>query len=154
MPNVYQARIQTIRDIMAMYERELEVLEALDGLPASNVSANGWNKKIDIQPPEGTDARALAMQTIAHLRSKGQPPTIATKHLDASTGKISYEIPGPMPGWTLTVSGGDPRCRVVPVKRLRQVPEKPAVAAVAAHEEEYTEYVIENPEECGAAGGE
>jgi hypothetical protein len=149
--NAWQSRIDSIKSTIEMYRRELEVLEALGDIPAAYVYPNFFGKDIDITPPQGTTARDLALKVIARLREKGQAPPIATKKLEASTGKITYEVPGPMEGWTLKVSGGDPRCRVVPVTKTRTVAAKPAVAAVEAHEEEYTEYVIENPEECGAS---
>lgn len=145
----YRENVQSYIDC---YTKELAALDALGDIEKiGTIYANGYGKSISLTPTEGTSARDLALQVISRLRERGQAPTMATKHLDGSTGKIAYRIPGPVPGWTAEITGGDPRCKVVAVKKTRMVPGKAAVAAVEAHEEEYTTYEIENPEECGAA---
>lgn len=153
--SVWRSEKERLVSWVSCYQRELAALESLGEIDdIGSYSLNGFSNVMSISPANGVNARDLALQIIARLRAQGQMPPIATKHLEASTGKITYTLPGPIPGWTMEISGGDPRCKVVPVTKFRTVPAKPAVAAVEAHEEPYTEYVIENPEECGAAGGE
>lgn len=143
---------EQILSYIECYQKELAAIDALGEMETiGSIYPNGYGRTVTITPVEGTNARDLALQIISRLRERGQTPTMATKTLDTSTGKITYKVPGPMAGWSAEISGGDPRCKVVAVKKTRIVPGKPAVAAVEAHEEEYTTYEIENPEECGAA---
>lgn len=139
----------------------IQALDAIGDLEGIGyIYATQWGHRVDIQPlaeglPEGAKAftaREVAMQVVARLKANGMVPPMVTKNFDSTTGKITYSMPGPLPGWKIQVSGGEARCKVKPVTRKRVVPATAAVSAVEAHEVEYVAYEIENPEECGAEG--
>lgn len=149
----HEAEIEENRQSLAA----LDVIGDMPGI--ESIYAWGWSKKIEVtaspaqvgHPP--IDARTLALQIVGRMKSLGQVPPMVSKSFDSSNGKITYSIPGPLPGWKIQISGGEPRCKVRKEVEVVEIPEqvKPA-ETIAAHTETKVKYVIENPEECGAEG--
>lgn len=128
--------------------------EDIEGVSACYIST--YQKVVELTASNG-DARTAAITMLARFRAGGafgvDGLTKATKKFDAETGKVSFSMPGPLPGWTTTVSGGDPRCQVELVTEEVEVPEVPAKEAVPATTKMVQRYKLVDPEGCGAAGG-
>jgi hypothetical protein len=154
-------RIRLSRNLRGA-QKELEALDLLGDI-AEIGSAMAWfhtaygtapdpvdGHSIDLQPITGVDARVLAMRVLERVRViMPNPPLKVDKTFDASSGKITYTIEGPLPGWTLKVSGGEPRCKMKKIETPVYFPAK----TVPARTEMVVRYEIENPEECLGATG-
>jgi hypothetical protein len=127
----------------------LNAIEALGDLEVGSVWVMGYRKAIELSPTAGSNARTLTLAVLSRLKEIGRPIAIASKTFDETTGKVTFQIPGPLDGWVIRIVGGEPRCKVVPVTEEIDVPITNAVV-VGTEKKRITRYVIENPEECGA----
>jgi hypothetical protein len=147
----WKRRRDLITENLNSYLQELAAIDALGdiGEGAGSIYLSTYRKQIDVLPIEGVSARDVAIAVLGALKRAGNPPAMAAKSFDKDSGKVTFSIPGPMPGWTIAVSGGEPRCRIKKVVTQREVPVYEKVQTGTAIKEEVT-FEIENPEECGA----
>lgn len=106
---------------------------------------------INISPAAKGDARALALE-VARVFNVTEP---VEKQLDEYSGKIRYIVPVSLESLNakndyvesirVIVSGGEARCKIRALTTEEWVPPS------AGYSRKTTKYVIENPEECGAA---
>jgi hypothetical protein len=140
-----------IQENLNSYLQELAALDALGDLGegVSSLYVSPYRQQIDVQPVEGVSARDVALTALSALKRAGNLPATAKKSFDKSTGRVTFEIPGPMPGWKILVSGGEPRCKIKKVISTIEVPVTETVT-VGMTTKEVVTFEIENPEECGA----
>src|SRR5882757_5993878 len=79
-----------------------------------------YSKDVSVQPISTDSARALALRFVANIMklSTTKDLVAAQKSFDASTGKVTYTVVGPMPDWKITIAGGDPRCKIKKVEEV------------------------------------
>jgi hypothetical protein len=147
----WKRRRDLIQENLNSYLQELAAMDALGdiGEGAGSMYLSTYRKQIEVLPLEDVSARDVALAVLSALKRAGNSPAKATKSFDATTGKVTFEIPGPMPGWTVRVSGGEPRCKIKKVVRTVEVPVTETVT-VGMTTKEVVTFEIENPEECGA----
>lgn len=123
----------------------LQTLMAVKDISGCYVSQ--WSKVICVEPRAGVDVRSVAMGCLRaqRLAAKGAIPlrSLAEKKFDEYTGKIKYKIESQFEGWTIEVSGGEPRCEIVKVTTDEEVPAREAYTHTVER------YKLKDPAACG-----
>jgi hypothetical protein len=110
-------------------------------LNASYVHAPSYTTTIEFQPLAGCE-KPLLRELLAKARKLTGSPQKAHKSFNENSGKVRHLIPLHPLGWTMEMSGVQPKCKVKKVTRPVHH------EAREAWTEQREVYELENPEEC------